>query len=46
MGKRERAKQLLLVVATAGLTACEEDGSTNPPSPPLVCDEVADGSAL
>lgn len=46
MGKRERAKKLLLVVATAGLTACEEDGSTNPPSPPLVCDEVADGSAL
>ncbi|WP_441288054.1 hypothetical protein ACSRUE_39375 [Sorangium sp. KYC3313] len=46
MGKRERAKQLLLVVATAGLTACEDDGATNPPSPPLVCDEVADGSAL
>ncbi|WP_437769323.1 hypothetical protein WMF27_09040 [Sorangium sp. So ce281] len=46
MGKRERAKQLLLVVATAGLTACEDDGAINPPSPPLVCDEVADGSAL
>ncbi|MGK3991339.1 hypothetical protein WME99_50285 [Sorangium sp. So ce136] len=46
MGHRERTKELLLVVAAAGLTACEEDGSTNPPSPPLVCDEVADGSAL
>ncbi|WP_437758095.1 hypothetical protein [Sorangium sp. So ce1389] len=47
MGHRKRTKELLLVVAAAGLTACEEeDGSTNPPSPPLVCDEVADGSAL
>ncbi|MDC0683332.1 hypothetical protein [Sorangium atrum] len=44
MGKRERAKQLLLVVATAGLTACEEDGSTNPPSPPLECVNVAHSS--
>ncbi|WP_437625204.1 hypothetical protein [Sorangium sp. So ce1151] len=46
MGHRKRTKKLLLVVAAAGLTACEEDSSTNPPSPPLVCDEVADGSAL
>ncbi|WP_437716682.1 hypothetical protein WMF45_09900 [Sorangium sp. So ce448] len=47
MGNRERAKTLLLVVATAGLTACEDDDiSINPPPPPLVCDEVADGSAL
>ncbi|WP_437551330.1 hypothetical protein WME97_09505 [Sorangium sp. So ce367] len=44
MGNRERAKTLLLVVATAGLTACEEDGSTNPPSPPLECDNVARSS--
>ncbi|WP_437977291.1 hypothetical protein WMF11_10015 [Sorangium sp. So ce295] len=45
MGNRERAKKLLLVVATAGLTACEDDDiSINPPPPPLVCDELTHDS--
>ncbi|WP_437511902.1 hypothetical protein [Sorangium sp. So ce1099] len=47
MGHRKRTEKLLLVVAAAGLTACEEDdGHINPPSPPLVCDEVAGGEQL
>ncbi|WP_438009249.1 hypothetical protein WME89_11555 [Sorangium sp. So ce321] len=46
MGHRKRTNKLLLVVATAGLTACEDDSHTNPPSPPLVCDDIAGGEEL